>query len=84
MPRPFGKCPNCGIRSRAAISHGKDGQIYIHYSATHLGGQGLVSLCARIRPDQEERLDQEINKSATVRAALDYFFKHRDTLLYKT
>ena len=35
-PRPFGRCPDCGKKSRAAISDGKDGSIYVHYSATSL------------------------------------------------
>ena len=33
-PRPFGKCPDCGRRSRAAITESKDGKTYVHYSAT--------------------------------------------------
>jgi hypothetical protein len=33
-PRPFGECPNCGRKSRAAVSCGSDGTIYVHYSAT--------------------------------------------------
>ena len=35
-PRPFGRCPNCGKKSRAAVSFGKDGEMYAHYSATSL------------------------------------------------
>lgn len=33
-PRPFGKCPDCGKKSRAAVTLSKNGQIYSHYSAT--------------------------------------------------
>lgn len=32
--RPFGECPDCGKKSRASVSCGKNGEIYAHYSAT--------------------------------------------------
>lgn len=33
-PRPFGRCPDCGKKSRAGISAGNGGTLYTHYSAT--------------------------------------------------
>lgn len=77
VPRPFGMCPHCKRKSRAAIIHGKDGETFVHYSATHPNSQDFVPLRARIRPDQSERLKQEPNQSAAVRAALDLYFSTR-------
>ena len=33
-PRPFAACPNCGLKSRAALSETKDGQTIVTYRST--------------------------------------------------
>ena len=32
--RPFGLCPDCGRKSRAAVNKARDGKVFVHYSAT--------------------------------------------------
>ena len=37
-PYPYGFCPHCKRRSMIGRTKGKDGVVYIHYSATNLRG----------------------------------------------
>lgn len=63
-PRPFGKCPNCGKKSRAAISYDFSGKMYVHYSATNLRtlGPDDIKSVYSIRLSKRDLRDIEIGR----------------------
>jgi hypothetical protein len=74
--RPFGKCPACGLKSRAVIEWIEQGtKRQVRYVKTGKVSAGKVKIVPfRPTPENMRRLEQEINRSEAINRALEKYY----------
>ncbi|MBI5933273.1 MAG: hypothetical protein HY867_06160 [Chloroflexi bacterium] len=71
VPRPYGKCPNCGRKSRAVIHHHINGARSVKYVATSKPSRHMQVISIRLPEDQIQWLAQFPNRSNIIQMLLD-------------
>jgi hypothetical protein len=76
-PRPYGKCPACGKKSRAVVSEGKDGTKYVGYVKAARLSEDMIIFPVRIARGDVEKLKRFVNPSAAVRQAVKDYLERK-------